>query len=172
MADTQPKHSLLSAPPPNSAPPKTYADFQVPPGMSLDADLQDRFKNLARELELSQDGAQRLVDLYAQQLADGQNRHAETRDQWAKQAQCDREFGGSGFDRNIAVARRAIDRFGGDPLRKTLTETGVGNHPEIIRAFWKVGKAISEDHPAQGKAAQKTRDPARLLYPTMFKNKE
>ena len=41
------------------------------------------------------------------------------------------------------MARRAVRAFGSDQLSDLLNETGLGNHPEMIRAFAKIGAELS-----------------------------
>lgn len=65
--------------------------------------------------------------------------------EWVDQAKADKEFGGSKFDENLAVANSALDAVGTPELKTLLRTTGFGNHPEVIRAFVKVGKALGED---------------------------
>ena len=52
---------------------------------------------------------------------------------------------GADAPKELAYAARFIDKFGGKELRQLLNDTGLGNHPEAIKAFIKAGKAISED---------------------------
>lgn len=52
---------------------------------------------------------------------------------------------GANADVEMALAARFIDKFGGPKLRELLNDTGLGNHPEVVKAFIKAGKAISED---------------------------
>ena len=44
----------------------------------------------------------------------------------------------------MAVAQGALARFGTPGLRAFLTESGGGNHPEVIRFMARVGNAIAE----------------------------
>lgn len=158
---------------PRPGAPESYADFILPDGMSADAKMSEDFTALAREMNLPQDQAQKLVDLYAGYLRDMTDEpvrnQQETQAQWARAARADREYGGLRFDKNIAIAARAIDRFGGQPLRQALEVTGAGNHPEVIRFLYRVGKAMSEDSMASSYSAARSRDPAEILYPSMRK---
>jgi len=87
---------------------------------------------------------------------------------WLEASKADTEFGGDKIAENLAVARKALDKFGTPALRTMLDESGLGNHPEIIRAFYRAGKAISEDSfvPATGGGSPKGgKDYASSLYP-------
>jgi hypothetical protein len=67
---------------------------------------------------------------------------------------------------NLAAAKMALDTFGTPELRTLLIETGLGDHPEMIRAFVRAGKAISEDTLAMGgkKPAGAGKSTAEILY--------
>src|SRR5262245_55633150 len=45
--------------------PEKYADFKIPDGMAVDAKALEAFTPALRELNLTQDQAQKLVDVYA-----------------------------------------------------------------------------------------------------------
>ena len=129
-------------------PPEDY-EFQAPEGMELDQQMLEQFKPLAKELGLSQEAAQKFVDMYAERMQgfqqERENAIAQQQQQWADQAKQDEEIGGEQFDQNVETARKAIDTFGSDDLKGFLDETGLGNHPEMIRFAARVGAKISED---------------------------
>ncbi len=149
--------------------PDAYAEWKLPDGVVLDQALADKATPIFKELGLSQDKAQRLVDLFAdarRQAAEQQTAlWTETQNTWVADARADKEFGGASFDANIAVAKKAIDRFGSPGLQAALAATGAGNHPEFIRFALQIGRAISEDNTlvTSGAAAGK-RDPAEILF--------
>jgi len=64
-----------------------------------------------------------------------------------------KEFGNA-YDEKISMAQGAVMRFGGDELVKMLNDTGLGNSPEIIRAFSNIAKAISNDEVIGGGGRQ------------------
>jgi hypothetical protein len=64
---------------------------------------------------------------------------------WLDEARADKDIGGDKFDENVATAIKAIDTFGSDGLKSILNESGLGNHPEIIRFAVKAGRLISDD---------------------------
>jgi hypothetical protein len=76
--------------------------------------------------------------------------------QWADQARTDKEVGGDGFKESVELAKRVIDRFGTKEL-KGMLERGMGNHPEAIRIFARIGKEVfKDDEMVQPKAGAKT----------------
>ena len=63
-------------------------------------------------------------------------------EQWAEQVKADKDLG---TDASIGAAQKAMDKFGSPELKQYLNETGLGNHPELVRIFANIGKAMSED---------------------------
>ena len=82
------------------------------------------------------------------QQAQEQKRHIVER--WAEET---RALYGAGLEKELSYALRAADAFGGAELRTLLEDTGLGNHPVIIRTLSEIGKAISEDACPGGKPA-------------------
>ena len=154
----------------SQTPPDTYADFSLPEGMPLDDALLTEATPLFKELGLTQEQAQKLVDFQAKQVQASSQSQVDAFNQlmqdWREQSQNDKEFGGDKFDESIAVARSAIDKFGTPELKQLLEEHGVGNHPEVIRFMVKVGKLTAEDVPGTS-GAQTTPEQDRVsqLYP-------
>lgn len=134
--------------------PEAYADFAMPEGVEIQGEALEEFKTLAKELNLSQKDAQRLADLGAKQasrLAEQPSQIlAEARVEWEKQARNDKEFGGQAVEANLATAKKALDAYGTPELKTLLRESALGNHPDVIRLFYRVGKAMSEDSMVRG----------------------
>lgn len=76
-----------------------------------------------------------------------------TREEWQSQSRHDKEFGGAHFNENLAVAKRGLEQFGSPELTQILEQTGLGNHPAVIRAFYKMGKLLGEDKTLSGGAS-------------------
>ena len=112
----------------------------------LDPEVVTAFGEVAKELDLPQDAAQKVLDKVAPVIQAKQAKVLEqVKLEWANDSQADKEFGGENLAENLNVAKTALDAFGSDSLKSLLHETGFGNHPEIIRFMFKAGKAISED---------------------------
>lgn len=149
----------------------TYADFTLPDGVQVDGEQLTEAKKMFAADGLSQDRAQAYVDLYTEKLKEATEAPyklwAETQRAWQDEVRADREIGGAKLAGNLSIAAKAIDRFGGDRLRQALNVSGAGNHPDVIRAFIRIGKAISEDSMVMGRGvAHQSRNRAERLYPT------
>ena len=143
--------------------PESYT-FTAPDGLALDSGVTDAFAGVAKELGLSQDAAQKLVATMAPVMAQRQAEGLQAqRTEWREQAVADKDFGGDKLADNLAAARRARDAFASPELTQLLEQTGLGDHPEVIRLFVKTGKAMSEDGFVTGRAGGATRD-ARTIY--------
>ena len=112
----------------------------------LDPEVLTAFGEVAKELNLPQEAAQKVLDKVAPVMQERQAKAAEqVRLDWANESQSDKEFGGESLNENLTVAKQSLDAFGTDALKSLLQDTGLGNHPEIIRFMYRAGKAISED---------------------------
>lgn len=152
--------------------PEKY-EWKAPEGKTYDPEMLSAYEKVARSENMSQEAAQRVLDGVASAFADRQLALIETtKTAWADSAKADKEFGGAKFSENLAVAKKALDTFGTPELRSLLKESGLGNHPELIRAFYRAGQAISEDRVVRGaqqggKPAPKGfADYANNLYPS------
>ena len=125
--------------------PEKY-EFKAQDGQEFDAGVLDAFTEVAKELNLSQEAAQKVLDKVAPVIQARQTEQVEAiRNEWTEQSKADKEFGGEKLSENLSIAKKALDNFGSPELRALLNESGLGNHPEVIRFMFKAGKAISED---------------------------
>ncbi|NMM70778.1 peptidase [Serratia marcescens] len=126
------------------AAPEKY-EFTPPEGQELDANALAVFEPIAKELGLSQEQAQKLVDIYPQiQQQQAESWSKQVAD-WGEQVKADKEIGGDKFNASVGAAQRALDQFGNPELREYLNASGLGNHPALVRFCAKVGKAMAED---------------------------
>lgn len=151
--------------------PEAYSDFDLPEGVELDSGLIEQASPIFKEMGLSQAQAQQLVSLYADQQRASFESQVEsfnqTTQQWLDEAKADKDLGGEKFDENVAAAKTALAKFGTPELAQLLNDTGVGNHPEIIRVFSKVGALLNEDVPGSGGGnVSEKADRASILYGT------
>jgi|TARA_Y100000310_G_scaffold171987_2_gene172113 hypothetical protein len=151
--------------------PEEYQDFKLPTDVAIDEKLVAEFTPIAKELNLTQEQAQKLVDLQVKNMQEfvttQQKTWGDLQESWVSAVKADDEIGGTSFDENLSVAQKALDAFGSSALREVLDTTGAGNHPELVRFFYKVGKALSEDTLHQGGATSAPKTQAEIMYPTM-----
>lgn len=138
----------------------------------LDSEVLSAFGEVAKELNLTQEAASKVLDKMAPVMQARQSAQLEAaRTEWAEQSKADQEFGGEKLQENLGFAKRAMDAYATPELKTLLNESGLGNHPEVIRFFVKAGKAISEDTVVTGAkgAAPESYNPKRL-YPNSNMN--
>lgn len=146
--------------------PEKY-EFTAGEGVELDSEALKDFEPVARDLNLTNEQAQKLVDAYPKILAGVQQRQAEAwqkqTEGWADTVKADKEIGGDKLTANLSAAQRALDQFGTPELKEYLNATGLGNHPDLVKTFVKIGKAMSEDGMVDG-SNQGQRSAAEVLY--------
>ena len=125
--------------------PEKY-EFTAPEGRHFDNEVMSTYSEVARELNLSQESAQKMIDRLGPKIAERQIAQIEAvQTGWLDSARTDKEFGGDALQDNLVIARKALDTFGTPELRTLLNTTGLGNHPDLFRFFFRAGKAVSED---------------------------
>lgn len=148
--------------------PEKY-EFQAAEGVELDTEALKDFEPVARDLNLTNEQAQKLVDAYPKILAGVQQRQAEAwqkqTEGWAETVKADKEIGGDKLTANLSAAQRALEQFGDPELKEYLDSTGLGNHPALVKAFIKVGKAMSEDKVVTGGHESGGSDLISAFYP-------
>jgi hypothetical protein len=160
----------ISQKPAEPSVPEKY-ELTAPEGTELDSKAVELFEPVARELGLSNDQAQKLAGLWPQLQEQMQNRQAESWgqqvEQWAADTKADKEIGGDKLTVSVGHAQKALDTFASKEFREFLDSTGLGNHPEMVRAFAKVGKLMSEDSfvTGQGNGSPKN-DLVEAFYPS------
>lgn len=156
----------------NSKPivPEKY-DLKLPEGSLLRAQDLEKIASLAKERGLSNEDAQKLVvtkdETYRELLSKQQEElKQKTQTEWINEGKNDKEIGGDAFQKNVEMAKRVVQKFGSESFQKTLSETGLGNHPELVRTFARIGKLMSEDQLVIGATgAVKTKKSAEeVLY--------
>ena len=146
--------------------PEKY-EFATPDGMQFDDAVVGAFSEVAKDLNLSQEAAQKILDKVGPVMAAQQNEALQAASaEWAEASKTDKEFGGDKLNENLAVAKKAMDQFASPELRALLNESALGNNPEVIRMFYRVGKAISEDgFVVGGNAKNAELSAAQRMYP-------
>lgn len=133
--------------------PEKY-EFKPQEGRVFDEAILAAYSDVARELNLSNEDAQKVLDKVAPVMAERQLAQIEAaKNEWAESAKSDKEFGGEKITENLGTAKKALDAFGTPELKALLNESGLGNHPEVIRLMYRAGKAISEDKFVGGRQA-------------------
>jgi hypothetical protein len=179
--------SSLSIPDENSTPeeinefygklgrPETAEDYgvefpELPEGNYWDDDAKNGFLNAAHTAGLNQTQVEQILGWYGDYSMDVnlkgdqaiQNTTVELKKHW-----------GERFDGNIALTQRAVAKLGGVELQAVLDETGLGNHPDLIRAFHRAGKLMEEHGYVQGEVhGVSNRDSAKAEIARVMADKD
>lgn len=148
--------------------PEKY-DLKLQKDSLLDADHIERIAEYAKKQGLSNDEAQAVLERDENAVSTFQARQTEELEKlsknWINDARADKEYGGKDFDKNIHLANQVIRKFASPELQEILVNTRYGNHPELIRVFTKIGKAMGDDTlELGGQAPAVPKSNAQLLY--------
>lgn len=108
------------------------------------------FKNVAHELGLNDKQAANMYNKYMQRTFETrQNIAAQTNAQVKSEMnsavrKLKTEYG-QAFDSKLVLANRAVSHVGGEDLIKVLTDSGLGRHPAVVKAFIKIGEGMAEE---------------------------
>ena len=148
---------------PAKAAPEAYEPFDVEGQQFTEAQLEG-FAATAKELGLSQENAQKMlaamVPTARQYLVDDLKAKSQ---EWASLSEKDPEIGGANFKANVGVANQALKQFATPEFTALLRGSGLGAHPEVVRVFYRIGKAMQQDHGVTGSASAPAG--ARRRYP-------
>ena len=129
--------------------PEAYTDFTLPEGMDMDVGTLDAYKGLAKELNIPQEAAQKLIDLQTTLVAKQADAYQQAvvaqGQKWAAEVKNDPELGGENYDKSVASAIKVIQSFGDPALTELLNDSGLGNHPALFKFCHRISAAISED---------------------------
>ena len=128
--------------------PEKY-EFEVDDDEPITDEHLDKIAQYAKEQGLSQEAAQKMVDMQSESLkAYDEAKTAEfeaAKENWFEEAKTDKEIGGDEFAKNAELAKRVVQKFGTEKFADDLNTLGFGNHPELLRIFTRIGRAMSED---------------------------
>ena len=122
-------------------------EFPAPDeGVEVDPNVDKWFRKTAHGLKLPKGATEKLYGEYNKMIA---KRVKDTKDAGGKTAQKNEEMirgeWGLEYDANLKLVEKGIAELGGDELEKLLTDTGLRNHPAILKAFKQIGFEHSDD---------------------------
>lgn len=134
--------------------------LELPEGSLLSTEALERTAAHARERGLTQEQATELVGRESQAVDDHMTAQRTVYDQtvngWVDACKADADFGGEKFLQSSEAARRFINAYGDEDLKKELEATGFGNHPRFFRMCARAGAKILADQPVPGQPPAKT----------------
>lgn len=135
----------------------TYTDFKLPTGMTLDAESMKGATELFADTGLSQEQAQKFIDLATSREVAAAQRVTQTfvdmQSKWQGEVLADPEIGGPKWEASKAAADRLMDRLNIPGFREALVFTGAGNNPAIVKGLVRLGQMAAEDRLRTGAEA-------------------
>ena len=153
-----------------------FKNVQLPDGMELDKELTKEFSDAAKEMGLSQAKADKFMGMGVKLTSKIQEKF-ETALKEAQQNQIksyktmlntDKEIGGANLKTTLQEANEAYQTFVSDEAAQVLAQTGLNNHPAIVKMFRDIGRQIKDDS-IKGGQNQKHERTAEDWYPNMKK---
>lgn len=135
--------------------PEKY-EFKAPEGWDkqgweLDGEILDRAVPIFKDLNLTQDQAQKLVSFYAlesqKQFESSGNLVDEMREGWRKEIKADPQIGHKLDSEVKPTVGKALEMLGpklANEFRQAMDLTGVGDNPAFIRVFYELAKMVTE----------------------------
>lgn len=150
--------------------PEAYADFNFSEGYNVDTAIMEKFTELAKGLDLTQEDAQKVMDLAVENMANAQKIQEQAwlkqRDDWVKDIKADKDFGGEKFNETMERAKRSVANFFGDDVLKFLDATGYGDHPGLLKGLAKIDMAVGEDKFVDGRPSEQMKSVADRIFGT------
>ena len=133
--------------------PESVDKYEISAKEEVDQEFFDKFKQTAHTAGILPNQAQQLFDWYNEASAEMVQTHQTQADASEKQAR-DSLKGewGSAYDSKLKAAQAAVTHYGDEKLTAFLDETGLGNNPNLIRTFSRMGESLSEDSFKDGNA--------------------
>ena len=144
-------------------------EFTAPEGVELDKELMSEAEPMFKELGLNNEQAQKIVDLQVKHFqklnAESEKAFEKTMSDWVSEVKADSEIGGDNFDKSVKLANSAISKLDtSGKFVEMLRNTGLGNHPEMVRVLSKVGQSMQEDQPVRGAASGPKQTAVERMY--------
>lgn len=138
--------------------PETYADFTAPDGYTLDPKTIEAATPIFKELGLTQEQAQRLVQFHSEQMIAAAKAPADTytamRTDWVAKAKSDPDMAKAvngdktGLDAVRLDLGRALNAINDPALvadfKSAMDLTGAGDNPAFIKTMWKLAQFVTE----------------------------
>lgn len=151
--------------------PATEAAYTLKAPEGFDEGVLSKFSEFANGSKVPQEAAQALLDKFAPAMQEHQAQQVKAvQDSWI--AATRKEFGDPGSEKltqTLDLANKGLAKFSTDALQQLLDDTGLREHPEIIRLFNRIGSTISEDKVVvapggQQKGSSPTRQPGQVGF--------
>lgn len=142
--------------------------YTVPEGVTIDQEVFSEFAEIAKEAKLPQEVVDKIISLDVKRNEALQEQMIKARDTEFKEglSKLETTLGNAKYQEMVADAKLAINKLSDDELDAWFEETRLGNAPQLVKIFAKVGALLKEDTGLSGQTA-----PADVpIEKRMFKN--
>lgn len=153
--DLKPDANPSPTKPEPSGAPEAYADFKMPEGYEADPKAISEVVPIFKELNLTQDQGQKLIDFYAKLSAEAAEAPArlvrEQNEAWVNEIKADPTLGPK-LDSIRSNVSKMLSLLGPleAPFREAMDFTGSGNNPAFIRAMNFFAERLTEGGMVRG----------------------
>jgi hypothetical protein len=141
--------------------PDKYADYKVPEGYTLDPEVKTKADGIFKDLGLTQENAQKLVDFYIAETKEAFEApfraYNDMKEKWREDAMNHPDLRGKlakGGEVQTRISR-ALAQLNDSALaaefRQMMDLTAAGNHPAFIRVLYSLAKQVTEGSHVAGK---------------------
>jgi len=145
--------------------PEKY-EFKLPEGITLDQVTLDKVSPVFKEIGLSNEKAQKMVDAYIG-IQKAQTESQETAfNKFVEDSKNETiEALGANYKQEMAFAAKVKERYLSKETMEKLNASGLANDKDLISDLIKIGRDISEDKLVEGKRGEvKPKSPADVIY--------
>ena len=136
--------------------------LELQDGSLMSESMLDELKTLAKESNLNKEQAESFMKLQSNALdsfIESQEKEMNNKStQWVEDIKKDEELGGPNFKQSISDAQQAFKQFGTKEFQEAIDVLKIGNHPEVIRTFSRIGKFIKDDPILNGSRVSTTKE--------------
>ena len=147
----------------------------------LDENHLESLESFAKANNFNQEKADELYKTAEEILEKNTAKQAASEDSkvenWLSDSKNDPEFGRDSWDENYVKIKSFYDTHKTEELSKLLKDTGIGNHPEVLRLFYRLSKIhdsysekSKEDVYVANQPASQPKSIEELMYPDMVKS--
>lgn len=145
-------------------------DLKLPENTLLSDEAKDEIVSIAKEQGLSQDQAQKVLDLQseiASEVSDQFTQDFEDQvNSWGEEIKADKDLGGDNLGKNVELAKRAVVAFAGEEFLTELDQTGYANHPRLFKMLTKIGAELQAgDLVLSSAQSNQPKSAAQIMYP-------
>ena len=155
-----------------------FKSLELPEGYQYEEEYGKKFTEVAKELNLSQKSANKLINVYVDILKNEQGKVPDALKEikqkqveadvaeWDKMLNQDTEIGNGNeekINRYLDKANIGYKTFASEELKTVLSERGLTHNPAVIKLFYKLSDLAVEDKILTGGKVEEL-TPAQILY--------